>query len=657
MDERNLSYRILGPFSVLRSSGEEVRLPPMQQMLLARLIVADNNVVSTDALIDSLWGSQPPSGGKRTLAYHVSKLREALHPDESVVTESSGYRLEVTEEQVDARWFEALAREGGLSVDSNPIVAARVLRKALALWHGEALIDFAYEDFARLESERLATLRVDAVEHRISADIEVGEHSAVVSELQGLVHDHPYREGLWKLLMLSLYRSDRQAEALRAARDARDALAEIGVEPSVGLVELEEQILQQDPKLDPAPASRQTKYVLPADRSAFVGRATELATIDRFIGSSRLVTLTGMGGIGKTRLALAAARGLRSRFDNGAALVALEDVTSPVSRTQSANQPMDGSATDDEAELLRVADTVASEIGLALGIKEKRRGSRLEQICESLKSNEMLLLLDNCEHLIDGVALAVSKILDAAPGVSIIATSRKHLDVSSEQLLEVAPLATPPEASIEVDVAREYDALRFFESRARMVSPDFTVTRGSLGPVLEICRTLEGLPLAIELTVKLLKARSVEQIRDELNQHGLAALERGSRDFPSRHQTMGAVIGWSYGMLATDQQRALLERLSIFRGSFDYRAVLSICADDVVSSREVLDMMADLVEASLVISQGTEAVRYRLHGLIRQFGLDSLEQKGQLAQLHEKHAVYFVDRAEQEQQMQSYVFR
>lgn len=619
--DRPFEYRILGPFEVIDATGEQVDLTPMQRTILARLLIDRGQVVSTDRLMDDFWAD---SGTRSKLRFHISKLRQALDPEKSVRTKQPGYLIDIEPAQLDAARFAAMVDDAGEFLDRDPVRAAKMLRTALALWHGEALVDFAYLDWAIAAARPLEERRLVALEDRIQADIALGEHRAVVSELQGLVEVLPARERLWQQLMLSLYRSDRQVDAIRAGRRATATLGEgFGIDPGSELTALEERILQQDPELDAGVVPERTRYLLPADTSSFVGRAEEHQQIATRLRQARMVVLTGVGGIGKTRLALSAARTLTDDYANGVAFVGLEHVREP--------------------------EVAAAEIARSLDIKEDVSRSHIERICDHLRDSEALLFIDNCEHLAEPVASVCSAVLGCAKSVSILATSRIDLGVEGEQLINVPPLSLPKVETEAGDVLRGgFDAIELFALRARSVRPDFTLSDENVDTVVSICHRLDGLPLAIELAAKWLNVLSLSEIDDRLVD-SLDLLTRGRRTAPERHHTMRAAIEWSYNML-NEQQRSLLTRASVFRGSFGYRAAAGVCSGDGIDQGDVLDLIASLAEASLFVVEGSESVRYRLMETIRQFSSELLEAENSTERFRSLHADYFAELAEREEQ-------
>ena len=391
-----VEFSLLGPVEAT-VGGHAVPLGGRrQQALLALLLLELGRPVSADRLLEELWLGDPPAGGATTLRSYVSRLRRALGPG-IVVAQRGGYALLTTPERVDAHQFERLLREGrdALARDA-PGLASERLNAALALWRGRALADVCDGGSLAIGAGRLEELRLTCIEERIDADLALARHDALVPELRALVQEEPLRERLWRQLVLALYRSGRQAEALAAYREARKLLySELGIEPGEELKELERAILRQEV----APATPGTaRNNLPAPTTSFVGRRRELAEIERLLREHRLVTLTGMGGSGKTRLALQAARGQTGAWADGIWLVDLTAVADP--------------------------ELVAGATGATLSVPDAPQNDLLGAVVAHLRPRELLLVLDNCEHLAEACAVLAEAVLRNCPNVRILATSR-----------------------------------------------------------------------------------------------------------------------------------------------------------------------------------------------------------------------------------------
>ena len=455
-----MRYGILGALELEDGAGAVRLSARKQRVLLICLLIRANEVVSTDELIEALWGSEQPRSAAKLLQVYVSQLRRVL--DSGVLeTRQPGYVLHVGAGELDARRFErGLDDAHEALAGGNAALAASLFRRALALWRGPALHDVAYEAFALPEARRLEERRLVCLEGRLAAELELRMHESALPELEALVREHPLREELRRLRMLALYRSGRQAEALAEYRAAAKLLRdELGLEPSEELRALEAAILNQDPALAETPSAASPRAAVPVPASSLVGREEELAKLAALVsrGDVRIVTVNGAGGSGKTRVALELARRAAPTFANGAAFVELAPLTDP--------------------------SLVIQAIGQTLGIAEGAGESRAATLGRSLHDRELLLVLDNFEHVVDAVA-DVATLVSLAPRLTVLVTSRRVLHVSGEHVFPLQPL---PEA----------DAARLFVERAsaRNAPP----AAGDEESVRAICNRLDGLPLAVEL--------------------------------------------------------------------------------------------------------------------------------------------------------------
>jgi predicted ATPase/DNA-binding SARP family transcriptional activator len=575
------------------------------------LLLEAGRVVSRDRLVDALWGESPPKSATTSLQVYVHGLRQALGADR-IETHGVGYSMRTEPGELDLEQFERLVERGRRALEEDrPADSAEDLRRALDLWHGPALADLDGEPIAEAQTGRLEDLRLRAVELHNDSELVLGRHDALLAELESLVAEHPYRERLREQHILALYRAGRQKEALDAYREARGALLdELGVEPGPALRELERAILQHDSSLAAPESQPRVEWHVPTPPTPLVGRHLEVAAVAGLLRryDVRLVTLTGPGGTGKTRLSLAVAEELAPELRDGAAFVDLAAVQ--------------------DASLL--GSTIARVLGLQEGEEPLS-----EAVAERLRARSVLLVLDNLEQLLPA-ATFVADLLAAAPRLLVLATSRAPLRLSAEHVYPVPPLPTPATDIFEELAAN--DAVRLFVARARAADPAFELTDESARDVAEICRRLDGLPLAIELAAARTSLLSTDAIASRLEQ-SLELLTGGARDLPVRQQTLRATLDWSHGLLSGSEQ-ALFARLAVFSGGWTIDAVEAVCADD----SDVLASTGSLLDESLL--RRDEDGRLGMLETIREYALERLELSGEADELRRGHAAYFVQVAE-----------
>ncbi|MFB9831874.1 ATP-binding protein, partial [Actinoallomurus acaciae] len=476
--------------------------------------------------------------------------------------------------------------------------------------------------FAAAPIARLEALRVEAAEERFEAEIALGHAARLIPELEELTTLHPLRERLRGQLMRALYAAGRQADALIVYEDARRTLAEgLGVDPSPELAAVHLSILRAAlAERPPAPSpSREPerRSNLPAQLTSFVGRTEEIERVRALLATHRLVTLTGPGGSGKTRLAGETASRMAATSPDGVWFVPLAPVRGALDVPQ--------------------AVLVAIGIPETIRLLETREIARpLDRLVE-LATKRLILVLDNCEHLLDAAATLADRVLSAAPGVQIIVTSREPLGITGEALCPVPSLALPPEDA-DPDDAREYDAVRLFTDRAAAVRPGFALDATTVEPVVRICRALDGAPLAIELAAARLRALTPAQVADRLDDR-FRLLNVGSRTALPRHQTLRAVVDWSWDLL-DDAERRVLRRLSVFNGG------ATLASAEEVLGEDVIDLIASLVDKSLVMATGEAEVRYRLLETVRAYAAERLTEAGEDERFRDAHAAYFLRLAE-----------
>lgn len=603
-----MRFRILGPTQVVLADGREVPVGgPRLRALLALLLLDAGRVVSAERLIDGLYGEHPPRGASNALQSQVSRLRQALPAGHDPVEfHPAGYRLAVDPDDVDAYRFERLARAGRRAlVDGDWPRAAAVLREALELWRGPALADAVGAAGAPAQAARLDELRLAAIEDRVEADLALGAQSALIAELRELVVAHPLRERSRGQLMRALAALGRPAEALAEFEDARHTLAEqLGVDPSAELAAVHLAVLRGEERAA-------AEQALPSQLTTFVGREEELKRVRALLGERRLVTLTGPGGAGKTRLAIEAA----GRVDGDVRFVELAGLA-------------DGSD---------VPQAVLSALGLRdAGLRAPAEPGRqsTDRLVEALAERRLLLVLDNCEHVIADVARLAARLLGACPALRVLATSREPLGLAGEALCPLSGLTLPPpDASTEN--ADDYAAVSLFAQRAADVAPDFTVTEANVDVVLRICRTLDGLPLAIELAAARLRALPVAEVAARLDDR-FRLLSMGSRAASPRHRTLRAVVEWSWDLL-DDAERRLARRLTVFAGGATLKAAGRVSG---LPAAEFVDALSGLADKSFVELTGG---RYRMLETVRAFCAERLAEAGEADQLRRAHTAYFLE--------------
>lgn len=655
-----MRFEVLGPMTVRTESGDVVPVPEAKvRALLADLLVHHGRPVPVDRLIDDLWGEGPAGQSREHPA--DQGLAVAPHPGEgrgrrpgAGGVRPRGYALRVAEEAVDAGRFARLTARA--RAEHDPRERAALLSDALGLWRGAAFADFRDAAFARAAIAGLEEQRLTALEDLAELRLELGEHTLLADELGLPAEENPLRQRLQAARMRALYRAGRQSEALEVYRELERRFAEdLGLDPGAELAALHGAILRQDPALDPgpgpvvtaavppaaadaltaapaaatAPGASRPRTNVPAPASSLIGRQDAVDRVCALVGAGRLVTLTGPGGVGKTRLALAAATRL-ARADATAAgplcpdgvwFVELAGTGGAVAETVAAALGM----RDDDARDLRPADT--AEDGLA----------------DTLAAKRLLLVLDNCEHVIGPVAALTDRLLRRAPGLRVLATSQEPLAISGEVVDAVAPLA-------------EDAAVELFAGRAAAAAPGFALGPDNLEAVALICRRLDGIPLALELAATRVRALGVHALADRLHDR-FRLLNQARRDAPARQRTLRAMIDWSWELLSP-AERAVLRRLAVFSGGFTLESAEAVCAApdaaptadpdaSHVLAPDVLDLVTRLVDRSLVVAaHHGDGARYRMLESVIAYGLERLDEAGETAGARYRHALHHTDLAE-----------
>ena len=623
-----MRFGLLGTLAVWTDTGRLVEVPEAKvRALLADLLIHLGRPVSADRLIDDLWGDDLPVHPAGALQLKVSRLRQALENAEPgggelVAFRSPGYLLQVESDALDEGGFAALMERAGATED--PRVRAEVLADALALWRGPPLADFADAMFARAAIARLEERRLVALEEQAEARLALGEHSLLAGELGELVAYHPLRERLRAAHMLALYRAGRQAEAVNSYSELRGRLAgDLGLDPGPALAALYQDILKQAPGLrrvqaPPTLAARPLTNI-PAMLTDVVGRTAAVTELRALLAERRLVTLTGPGGVGKTRLALQTATQAAGAFPDG---VWLAELAGPA---------------------LAEAGAPADVVMAALGIRDDSTMDPSDLLAEALRARRTLLILDNCEHLAGQVAKLAARLLQAAPELRILVTSREPLMLGGEVVWSVPPLELPdPAAELEPTALAQFSAVQLFVMRAGASTPGFHLDEGNVQAVAGLCRRLDGIPLALELAATRVRTLGVHELFVRLDDR-FRLLVTGPRDAPPRQQTLWAVIDWSWELL-TEPERLVLRRLAVAADGCSLDAAEEICAEDDL---DVLGLVARLVDRSLVaVTDRPDGPRYRLLESIAAYGLQRLREAGEFSQVRLRHRRYYTHFAE-----------
>ena len=623
-----MEFRVLGSFEVVAGDKMLALGGAQRRAVLAALALHAPDPVAVDQLIDELWGGCAPPTAAHAIQVHVSAIRKILRAGASenataVRTSASGYALAVEAEQIDARRFERLLHQGQQALADDAAAARQRFEDALALWRGPPLADLRGSEFAEREAQRLEELRTLAAEGLVEARLAGGEDAELIATITDLVAANPLRERPRRLLMLALYRNGRHAEALAAYRDGCRALDEIGLRPGPELRKLEQAILRHDPSLDvrspdagarapdireatvtgAPPAGMTGRSNLPTAVHALVGRKAELSGALGLLGRAdvRLVTLLGPGGSGKTRLALEIATRLEQRYRDGAWFVSLAPLTDPT--------------------------LIVSEIARAVGVYEAEGQPLADTLATALARRELLLVLDNFEHLIAAAPL-VGQLLAASPRLDVLATSRAALRLSGEHRIEVGPLPLR-------------DAAELFLARARAVRQDSAGGAPERAAVERICLRLDGLPLALELAAARIALFSVHALDTRLAQR--LDLPESARDLPDRQRTLRATIDWSYRLLSPPE-RVMFRGLGPFTGGARLEAIESIFAN---LDAAPVETVAALLDQSLLRRRDDPdgQPRFWMLDTIRHHALERLRVDGEADAAANRHAAYFAQLA------------
>jgi predicted ATPase len=603
-----LEIRLLGPFEVLADGCSADVSGSKRHALLALLALRCGRTVAVDALVDALWGEDLPAAPRNAVQHHVARLRAALGHD-TIAASLDGYAL--VRASVDVLRFEELLGESRAALRQGEARAgAEAVAAALALWRGSALQGVPATAWFTAEARRLESLRVDALEERFEAELALGAHRELIPELRAAIDANPFRERLWGQLMLALYRGGRQADALETFQEARRVLSdELALEPGPELRRLQEAILAQDPAIAPVAVAPRPRGNLPSPSTSFVGREDELARVVDLLRANRLVSLTGPPGVGKSRLAVEAARSLEAETD-GAWLVDLDRA---------------GGDAD-------VARLVADAVGA-------RGRAPLERTVGRLRDTDSIVVLDACEHVLEEAGRVAEAVLRGCPGVHVLATSRETLHVAGEVRVTVEPLPLPDGGPTAAS-----PAVDLFVERARAARPGFELTAESAPLVAEISRRVDGLPLAIELAAARVHVHGLAELLS-LVERRLDLLRDGPAPEGPR-AALAALVAWSYDLLHADE-RTLVQALAMHRGGASLQSLVTAGARRELEESTVTYLLGSLVDKSVVsASFAGDVARYDLLDTVREYVLERLAEGGELAEAQGDHAEYYAALAE-----------
>ncbi|MEU0003653.1 BTAD domain-containing putative transcriptional regulator [Streptomyces sp. NPDC006314] len=599
-------YRLLGTTQAIRPDGRPVPVGGARlRALLSVLALRAGRTVPVGVLVDEVWDAGPPADAGGALQALVGRLRRALGAD-AVASADGGYRLTAAPDDVDLTRFDRLTGDGLRALaDGDPAKAAAVLDDALALWHGPALADLPGHT---AEAARWETRRLDALRARHTAALALGQAEQSLPELTALCDSHPLDEPLQALRLRALRDAGRPAQALAGYEEVRRLLADrLGSDPGTELRALHAELLSEAPS-DTRPAPRPGN--LPARLTSFVGREADIEAIGADLAAARLVTLLGPGGAGKTRLSQEAAEAVRHTVRDGAWLAELAPVDDP------------GAVPQAVLTAIGARETVLHGAGVdSMRAVADRHGDPLERLVEHCARRRMLIILDNCEHVVEAAARLTERLLARCPELTVLATSREPLGVPGELVRPVEPLPEPV-------------ALRLLAERGAAARPGFRV-EDDPEACAEICRRLDGLPLAIELAAARFRMLTPRQIADRLDDR-FRLLTSGSRTLLPRQQTLRAVVDWSWDLLG-EEERDVLARLSVFAGGCDLAAAEAVCGPDA------LDALGSLVDRSLVVAAPSAggAMRYRLLETVAEYAAERLDQAGCRTEAERAHLTYY----------------
>jgi len=642
-----LEYSVLGPLEVAGPDGVLPITGRNERIVLAALVGWAGDVVSSDRLAEALWGEEPPRSSMKVIQNLVMRLRKVLG-SEVIATRPGGYVLRADSDAIDVRRFHRFVAEGRAAANDEAWEAsASSLAAAIELWRGQPLVEIDHWQLGQWEAARLEEQHRAVTEEFAEAELACGKHREALARLYNMVSEEPLREHRWALLMLALYRCGQHAEALRSYQRACALLGELGLAPGPELSALERAIGAGDLSVGPQTLGRlrvndgsesiavidltsglgggqgirpgSSAGNLPAQLTSFVGRDADLRGVAVALRHSRLVTITGAGGVGKTRLAIQVAKEVVGDYPDGALFCELAAATS-------------------SGEL---ADAVAASIGA-----RTRPAFTVEQsVVDRLRDTEILLVLDNCEHLVDDARRFAELVLHSCPRLHILATSRERLGAAGEQIWPLGSLSVPDPS--DLGPHDQTEAVTLFADRARSVKPSFTIGPANTAAVDEICRRLDGIPLAIELAAARVAVMTPTEIAANLDLR-FRLLRGTSAPSDGRHSTLRATLDWSYSLLE-DVERQVFDRLGVFSGRFDAAAAAAVASPFGVEAWDVLDALGELVSQSMVVTvddAGSDVTRYLLLETFRHYSLERLHETGEVIDARRRHAEHYAGVAE-----------
>ena len=604
-----LSISALGPVEVTGRDGPLPLRGRRERVVLTALALRAGETVAAERLAMMLWGDDAPRTSAKVVQNVVLRLRRAIG-DGAIESRPTGYLLRVERDAIDVHRFDRLWREGREHLRADRLdEAAAALTAARALWRGAPLGDLGEHPAVRAEVERLSEQYRDASEELGEVALRSGRHRDWLPAFEAMVVEEPLRERRWGQLLLALHRCGRQADALRAFQRARLALADVGLVPGPDLCALERRVASAE--ADDAVGAVEQAAIgnVPRPLTVWIGPVDRLHRCVDDVARHRLTTLTGPGGVGKTRLALEVAAASTARFPDGVWVVDLSPVADP--------------------------SAVVGHVASSLALRADGSTPLVDTLVDWLRRRSVLVVLDNCEHLMSAVTALVSAVTDRCPATTVLATSREPLGLVGERVTVVPPMT-------------EADACELFCERVRAADDTVVVTQHDRATIEAICRKLDGMPLAIELAAVRVRSSSFADLLLLLDDR-FRMLRLGLPNGGGRHETLQATVAWSYQLLGAGAQR-VFDRASVFAGGFDAAAARAVVADegadegtdDGTDGADVDEALDELVRKSMVtVDRGADRLRFALLETLRQFGAERLDDRAETTELRDRHLAYF----------------